>query len=129
MKFEQPRQHPLRTTGLVITLGLASFALASCSQESSGTTDHDTPSATSTAGQSIKQAYLADGTRLTTYPDGGGAFADVLAYCDGPDLVEQTSRFGEGYLYGGSSGNSIDRSIDHPACTDGRLTASDFEKK
>ncbi|MCA9349325.1 hypothetical protein KC878_04280, partial [Candidatus Saccharibacteria bacterium] len=51
-------------------------------------------------------------------------YADIIEFCDGNDLVEQTalSTYGSG-----AAGNAIARTIDHPACLDGMLTPSDFE--
>lgn len=67
--------------------------------------------------------YYQNGNRILRYEDDGDAFADVLQICDGQDLLEQTEFLKVGY---GAGGNSVERSVGHTACTDGRLTADDF---
>lgn len=119
MKFEQLRQRPLRTAGLAIAVGLASLTLAACGNDS-GERSEAIPTETA-EGAGVSYTYFEDGSRLTQYSDSG--FADILAFCDGPDMLEQTDFATAAY----KAGNAIFRSVDHPACADGKLTASDFK--
>ena len=123
MKFETVKQNRLRTAGFAIAAGIASLALASCGSDSEDSSSRGATPIESMTSSGMEHTYLDDGSRLTTYPGSGDAFSDVLAYCDGSDLVEQTD-FNQHYKAG--AGNNIARSAGHPACTDGRLTATDF---
>lgn len=117
MNFEQLRQHPLRTAGLAIAVGLATLTLASCGND---TDNHNAQETEAVSGPGVKQTYLDDGSRMTDYVDDNGDYSTVFSYCDGHDLVDQTA-------YNYKSGNAIARSVDHPACADGKLTAGDFK--
>jgi hypothetical protein len=122
MKFEQLRQNPFRTAGLALAVGLASITLASCGDDSGSapkpedTTAEDAPN--------IRADLYPNGTRVLRYINDSGYYADVLQACDGTDLIEQTEFLKYGY---GAGGNSVERSVNHPACADGKLTASDFK--
>jgi hypothetical protein len=69
----------------------------------------------------IEDMYYPNGTRVRSFPSERYWFNRVLSVCDGGDLVE----------YGTSSGNgttaTVERSVQHSACADGRLTPSDFQ--
>lgn len=65
----------------------------------------------------VETKYTPSGKRIT---DLGGYTAEVLAYCDGGDLVEMTTP-------AQSNRNIIERSAQHAACEDGRLEPKDFE--
>lgn len=59
--------------------------------------------------------YFDNGTRLTIYNKGMTYQTRIVTFCDGPDLMDQN-------VYGGAP----ERSQDHPACDDGKVTAQDF---
>lgn len=68
----------------------------------------------------IRQEYTISGKRITYYQSPNlQVYNSELAYCDGFDLKEVTTRVGEGT-------SSIERSENHKACADGRLDPSDF---
>ena len=96
---------------VAVPLGLL---LAAC-----GTDDPvvDKPSINETVSNDITAKYFEDGTRLLVLPEN---FYDVLQFCDGMDLVDVSSST---YV---EAGSSVARTINHPACADGRLTPSDF---
>jgi hypothetical protein len=122
MKFEQLRSRPLRTLGLAVATGAAAIALVSCGGEA---TDAQSFTATDTIKEAgVEHTYYDDGSRLTEYTDEAGDYSDVWAYCDGPDMVEQTAYNGG---YKAAAGNAQTRSVAHPACADGKLTPSDFQ--
>jgi hypothetical protein len=64
--------------------------------------------------------YYANGTRWTDFENDGGALGGSFEWCEGADLVAQTTTY-----Y--NSGNSRERSVAHPACADGKLTPEDFK--
>jgi hypothetical protein len=70
--------------------------------------------------------YLPNGTFIlkivdTNPDDSSDAYTDnIYGSCHGKDLVEQ------GQAYGSGRSSTIERSPDHPACADGRLTQEDF---
>lgn len=66
----------------------------------------------------VHYTYTTDGKRLSRF-SGPEYLTDVVAFCDGDDLVEITERS----RYGGGS---IERSTSHQACEDGQLTPEDF---
>lgn len=70
----------------------------------------------------IKTEYLDGGMKLTYYENFYG-LSEILSFCDGNDLVDQTKFMRN---RSGAAGNAIARSVGHPACADGSLTESDF---
>lgn len=125
MKFETIKQSRLRTVGLAIAVGLSALSLTACAEEPQQPKAGD-PAVETVEGTDVTYTYFDDGSRLTTYAD--GRFSNILTVCDGADLVEQT-QFNSWSSYRAGAGNDISRSVDHPACTDGRLTATDFTIK
>lgn len=111
----------LRTFALGSALALSGLALSACSSDEYGNEPDNSTLAETTSGNAISHEYRQDGTRLTAIDD---LFSSVLAYCDGHDLIEQTRHYKR---YDSGSGNSIERSVEHPACIDGRLTPEDFK--
>jgi hypothetical protein len=103
--------------------GLSVVALlAGCGQSSTDRVD-DAPKPE--AKPTVTYEYFSDGTRQLKYTGSESKwFATIFESCDGPDLVEQTEYSGHGY---GGAGNDIERSVNHPACVDGKLTESDFK--
>ena len=74
---------------------------------------------------SVSAQYYTNGLRVIHYHNDDHQYADILEFCDGPDLVEQTvNPFNEGHS---GTGNALERTPKHPACADGRLDAADFE--
>jgi hypothetical protein len=123
MNIENLTRRPLRAAGLALALGLATLTLASCGGEDDATQGQQ-PSATETTNApGVEHTYYDDGSRHTDYKDEAGDYSDVWAYCDGPDMVEQTAYNGG---YKAAAGNALTRSVGHPACTDGELTVADF---
>lgn len=72
----------------------------------------------------VEDWYTPDGKRLTYYQDVGRDINPnaTASYCDGNDLVDVTRTRDDEEIYGAFKS----RSVDHPACDDGRLTPSDF---
>lgn len=109
----------LRRTIASVGLCISAIALSACG----GTDTPPEPKQTEKIeNPSTQNTYYEDGTRITTFSDSEN-YASVLSYCDGPDLLEQTA-FMRGYKRG--AGNSIERTPNHPACADGKLTPDDF---
>ena len=102
---------------LVTALGLGSLGLAACGEAP----ENKDVTIEMKGNGNVSHQYLDDGSRITKIH---GRFSDTLAYCDGDDLVEQTHH--HKYMNSGS-GNAIARSVDHPACDDGRLSPEDFQ--
>ena len=119
MKFEQltPRRI-IRGAAFALALGVAATGLASCG--ASEDNSHNATTTESVHGPGVTQTYFEDGSRLTEYEDDNENYSNVFSYCDGTDLVDQTS-------YNYKSGNAISRTVEHPACADGRLIAEDFK--
>lgn len=69
-----------------------------------------------------KITYFANGTRLIEFVNtpNRADYSPILQVCDGPDLLEQSEQYGQG-------APGSDRSVDHKACQDGKLTPEDFE--
>lgn len=67
----------------------------------------------------IEAEYLPNGNRLLKYTN-DRRYTDILQVCDGVDLLEQTARYSD-------AGQAPSRSVNHPACADGRLTPEDFQ--
>lgn len=119
MKFEQlTSRRIIRSAAFALALGVAVTGLASCG--ASEDTSHNAVETESIQGPRVTQTYFDDGSRLTDYKNDNEDYSDVFSYCDGLDLVDQTS-------YNYKSGNAIDRSVAHPACADGKLTPADFK--
>lgn len=104
----------------------STIGLAACVSCSGGSTEAaSVPVDSDDAGITRSVEYAADGSRLIRIEgylnDRYDKFPSfIYEFCDGGDLVEQS--LGEkGYPAG-----SIERSVGHAACTDGRLTESDF---
>ena len=81
-------------------------------------------------GITYQTKYFDDGTRLIKFsgqevhsPDYGYTPNDIYEFCDGRDLVEETLTYVGG---NGELPESLSRSVNHPACADGKLTPSDF---
>ncbi len=113
----------LTTRGALLCIPLFAIALTGCS----GDNDRTPPTPEERAQEAERKAlgtdaeYLPNGNRLITYRnDELGEYSDILQSCDGLDLLEQTDD-------NGRSGNASSRSVDHPACEDGRLTPEDFK--
>lgn len=77
-----------------------------------------------------KVAYSEDGSR-TIYLEGSSEIQDstfvgahIYQFCDGKDLVEETLRH-----YRVAAGVAISRTVQYPACADGKLTEADFQTK
>ena len=73
----------------------------------------------------FEATYYPNGTRLLEYKNVPETtyFPSILEICDGLDPVDQTD-----VAYHSGIGGS-NRSVGHPACADGKLTAEDFEIK
>jgi hypothetical protein len=114
----------LKAVLLGSALTLSGFALSACATENDGlggTSQEDIAQKEST-NSGITYSYLKDGSRITSYGQDG--LSNVLAHCDGKDMVERVDHFDNGY---DGSGNGIERSVNHPACADGMLTPEDFK--
>lgn len=107
----------------------AAIAVGAVSLVGCGENNAQVVSSSKKAGPTPKYEYTADGKRLTSF-DGGndyygeyGALAlpDILSWCDGPDLMDQET------LTRNGSGGSANRSPNHQACADGKLTTEDFQ--
>lgn len=119
MNFEKlerlkPVLPKLAMTGL---LALGGLGLTACGEDSSKAEENPSV-AEIEAGSDVSHEYKQDGTRISQIRRGGD-YSERFAYCDGPDLAEQSDRYW-------NSGNDISRSADHPACEDGRLDPEDF---
>lgn len=104
-----------RTVGAAVGLCIGSLLLMSCGEDTESIEDSQT-----NAGPTVETEYYSSGMRIIYYKDDDGAYSDVLQFCDGPDLLEQTS-------FNYRSGNAPARSVGHAACADGVLTPEDFE--
>lgn len=113
------KHNTLRKTTSIILLGISSLALFACGGESEETQPAKTDIVEQTG---VNQTYFDDGSRLTEYKD-SDKYADIKSFCDGRDLVEQTEFKVSAYK---AAGNSMARSVNHPACDDGKLVPSDF---
>lgn len=109
----------IRNISTVLALGLGLAACTSLPEESQKDTTIET--ATNTQDIRIIQTYTPTGKRITAFesqePD--RQFNPKIAYCDGPDLVEDTDS-------SDYNGGAAVRSVDHRACADGRLDETDF---
>lgn len=105
----------------VAPLLLGSAALIGCGESSPLDSDEER-----TTNPTITHTYYDSGLRRIEYHGEAGHYADVLQFCDGHDLVEQTD-FQR--IQRGGSGNSLTRSVGHQACEDMVLTNVDFEAK
>lgn len=112
---------PKVTLGIIIGLGLVA-----CGEDSSTPAD---PTVQTEEGNDTSRTveYFNDGTRIIRFNgtlenlDGDNQFpADILQFCDGTDLVEQSLGV-RGYPAG-----DINRTTTHSACADGMLTEPDF---
>ena len=103
-----------RARRIVGLITVASLGLAACGSSGSSSTEvtHE-----SNQDNSITYKYFDNGTRTINFSD--DYYATILDFCDGPDLVEQTK-------WDSHAGNNVTRSVDHPACKDGRLDPEDF---
>ena len=72
-------------------------------------------------GSTFEYQYYPNGTRRLTTLVEGYVGSVIIAKCEGPDLYEQVLA-----RYNGA-GVSIERTVNHAACIDGRLDAVDFE--
>lgn len=70
----------------------------------------------------VNKEYYDNGISITTY-ENTDLMSTILSFCDGNDLVDQTEFIRN---RSGAAGNSLSRSVGHPACADGSLTESDF---
>jgi hypothetical protein len=129
--------NPNLARNLLIASGaaIACLGLTACSGHA--TAESTTPPATTQPSPEIqtdddrqivvKQTYMPNGTRLTSYSNKYGIesnFPTILAHCDGGSMVEVT---GTGYNWGGGAvTRTPDTSMFHP-CDDGRLDPKDFE--
>jgi hypothetical protein len=109
----------LRKTAAVVLLGISSLTLFACGDNETDNQPNRTDSVEQTG---VNHIYFDDGSRLTEYRDSDN-YADIKSFCDGHDLVDQTE-FKKDIKK--AAGNSVERSVGHPACTDGVLTPSDF---
>lgn len=107
---------------LLMSVPLFAVALFGCGSDS------DSPSAAEqqrqkmvTESPTIEAEYFANGTRQPSYKNihHDRPYAHIYQVCDGPDLLEQSDN-----AY--RSGNAIFRTINHPACADGKLAPEDF---
>lgn len=112
----------LRKTAAAILLGVSSLAIASCGGSAESATDSAAKKIDTIEQSGAQYTYFDDGSRMTIYQDEDN-YADVLSFCDGRDLVDQTEFM---TYFEKGAGNSIERSVDHPACADGKLTPDDF---
>ena len=96
----------LRNVGLSAVL----IGSAAC-----GTSSGESGPPTTMPGQvEVSNRWGEDGSRRYTV-SGGGLGVTFLTECDGPDMVEVNINAG-----------TVERSVGHPACADGRLTPEDF---
>jgi hypothetical protein len=82
----------------------------------------------------IYETYLQDGHRITEYhdftsktsyvDDTSHGFEPTLSYCDGHDLVD-VSGFADDNT-DQPLASSVSRTVNDPACNDGRLSPTDF---
>lgn len=122
----KPSGNRLRKIATAVLLGVSSLAIASCSRSAESATDNPPKKTDSIERSGVHYTYFEDGSRITKYRDQAN-YADILSFCDGRDLVDQTERFlRPGYSIERAAGNSIQRSVNHPACADGKLTSDDF---
>ncbi len=110
-----------RAIGAAVGLCIGSLVLIGCgggSANGESTTSSSEPEATPSP--SIEVEYYDNGMRIIRYEEEDGYYSDILQFCDGRDLVEQTS-------YHIRSGNASTRSVGHVACVDGVLKPDDFK--
>lgn len=114
---------PSRSRVVLATLAAttALFATA-CAGEESSDGDYQEAGGKTKSEITISKEIFADGIRVIDFENSN--FGDIYQFCDGPDLVEQVE-YVDGYNAG--AGNSMTRSVDHLACSDGTLTATDFQ--
>ncbi len=106
-----------RKSRMIVAACAAGLALTGCGEATATpSTDHRGDLYKS----NVEAVYdSTNGTRILLFSN-MGKYAAILEFCDGPDLVEQTQ------WSTGGSGNDIERSPNHPACDDGKLTPEDF---
>ena len=98
-----------------IALGAALLAFTGCAGESSSNpAERITESTSDDRNVDAITTYYEDGSRTVQIRD--GLKATINQFCDGNDLVEIYDR-------------ALDRSVDHAACEDGKLTPADFVLK
>lgn len=125
--FGMPRSHE-RRTGNTLALGissaaLAGLALAGCSSPEMPPPATTTPGAT-TAGSNTftpRFEFQPNGTRVVFLERVGHTDSNpIVETCDGIDLLALN--------YDGGQYDSAmsDRTVGHPACSDGRLDPADF---
>ena len=111
---------------VISTLGLTACA-NNGEQSTSGTATSQETVETPTNEIKRQVAYSEDGSRtiyLSGSADKDDAYyvgANIYQFCDGKDLVEETLRH-----WRVAAGIAISRSVQHPACADGKLTEADF---
>ncbi len=117
-KSKVPRALILATSG--------ALALVACSAAESTpppATGLSQPEVATENGFSVTTTYYPDGTRSI---DVDGQYNDsppsLFEFCDGADLLTV------GNTYGTSVSASSERTVDYPACADGRLTSEDFQR-
>jgi len=66
---------------------------------------------------SVTAKYLPNGMRELVFNNVGPLYPNIIEFCDGKDLVEESAV---------SGAVSIDRTPNHIACSDGKLTPDDF---
>ncbi len=125
IKFSERRW--VSVTAIALVGGLAlSGCNSDASGQPSGTPKNEVEIDGRTIVSEIERTFTDDGQMLTIYGSSTGADYDTLvkSSCNGTDLVDVIAI--EGHSDKGMGG-SIERSPNHPACTDGRLDPSDFE--
>lgn len=120
----------LRTT-TATGLAILGLGLSACGQSSSEEAPSPTKSETTAklvytlsegkqSGVKItEEFYPKDGTRAILYKGDGAYFQEIYSFCDGIDLVDET--------FSSTGASSIERSVGHVACSDGKLTPADFQ--
>lgn len=113
-----------RSISLAFGLGVGALLMGACGSDESG--DIQSPQVQTDADElpMVTAEYYTNGTRVLRYKNVDGDYGDIFQACDGQDLIEQTEFLKHGY---GAAGNSMQRSVGHIACADGRLTPEDFE--
>jgi len=126
--------HKAVAVGLGLSLGIGATACSGGNAKTQSTVIKPTASSV----PEVKVHYFSNGSRelilegindgdartfFNGYGEGWSSFEDIYEWCDGKDLVEQTSGVTNG---NGANSTSIIRTVGYAACADGRLTSSDF---
>jgi hypothetical protein len=101
-----------RVAGLILVLGIGAAACGDNDQPSTPRIEREIEGRFS-----VNDSYQ-DGQRQTEIQNSDDAWiGEVYSYCDGNDLLD---------VMDAGTGGSTDRTVDHPACNDGKLKPEEF---